>query len=355
MTGQSPPKPVTPLARFDDAPRRSRRVSSGIVFHRIDRLPPRPPRTEVIAGLAAGGEVVALAGAPGSGKSALAVLAARMVADGLPFLGRAVARGATVYVAAERASEVERRLLVAASPGTAIYVSAARPQLAEPSSVEELIAGIAAVSEIEPLPIRLIVIDTAARCFRGLDENSSRDIGSAAQGLAEVAEAFPTAMLLILHHLDKGGSGMRGSGALLGAVDLELTVRGAGETRTVTVTKANSVAEGQKLTFRLLSRRALDGLDVIAAEAIDAAIGSETGPRASSRLPPDARMAFDTLGNLSASTSVISIQAWREATMEGFGKRSQAAKRKAWSKSLRTLTECGRIAVSGESVSVSDA
>ena len=340
------------MTRFDGAGSRKRQGVPGIAFHRIDLLPPRTPRSETIAGLAAAGEVVAVVGAPGSGKSALAALAARSLADGAPFLGRPVLQGATFYVAAERTSEVERRLRAAASPGTPIYLSGARPQLAEPVSVDELVQAILAVSEDEPLPIRLIVLDTAARCFSGLDENSSRDMGLAAEGMARIVEAIPGAVLLILHHLDKNASAMRGSTALLGAVDLELTVRGSGADRKVTVTKANAVLEGQQLAFRLAVTKADDGLSVIQAEACEDV--GEGCQKAVPRLSPDAQTTLEVINSLSAD-GVVSLNAVREATMKRFGNRKAPAKRKAWSTALKTLAETGRITFSDDGVSVSDA
>lgn len=343
----------TPLMRLDDAGRRARRRAAAITFHRLDHLPAREPRTEIIAGLAASGEVVALAGAPGSGKSALATLAVRAVADGAAFLGRPVIQGAAFYVAAERAGEVERRLRAAASPNAAIYVAGSSPQLAEPASVDDLIEAILEIAAGEPLPIRLIILDTAARCFSGLDENSSRDMGQAAEGMARILAEIPSAVLLILHHLDKNAAAMRGSTALLGAVDLELTVRGTGPVRRIEVTKANAVAEGQRLPFRLTVRTADDGLDVIEAEAAEE-FGRESGLKVASRLPPDAQTALDALSSLEPGREV-SLETWRTATLLRFGARSQQSKRQAWSKVHRLLIDGGHVILDGQNVSISEA
>lgn len=342
----------TPLARLDVSAQSHRRRSAAIEFYRIDRLLPRVPRDEVIAGLAAGGEVVALAGPPGSGKSALAALVAACVAEGRPFLGRTVLPGAVFYIAAERAGEVERRLQAAASPDAAIYVSAARPQLAEISSIDDLIEAIRAVEVDTPRPVRLIIIDTAARCFSGLDENSSRDMGQAADGMTRVVEAFPTAVLLLLHHLDKGATAMRGSTALLGAVDLELRVQKIRGNRRVVVTKANAVAEGQDFGFRLEPRRSSDGFDVIEAVADGSPTRGKPSP-ASAKLPPDAQNVLDALRLLDTG-NVVSFQEWRETAMDYFKDRAPGTARQAWSNASKRLIDGGYVVVEDDRVSISE-
>jgi hypothetical protein len=257
-------------------------------------LPERPPRVEVIAGILAAGEIAALVAPPGGGKSTVATLVAVCVTAGEPFLGHTVRRGAVLYVAAERSAEVERRLKAAALPGAPIYVTPARPQFADPKSVDELLAAIAEVAADERQPLVLVVVDTAARCFRGLDENSSRDIGLAAEGMTRIVEAYPSAALLVLHHPDKAGNGMRGSGALLGAVDVELTLKGTGPIRRAVVTKANAVAEGQALTFRLEPVVTASGQTVITARPVEDDPQHAAGPKGRAARVLDVIRSFET-------------------------------------------------------------
>jgi hypothetical protein len=229
---------------------RSRR---GIKLHRLDALPERPQREEVIQNLLAVGEIGAIVAPAGAGKSAVAQLLATCIAEGRPFLGRGVMVGPAIYVAAERGNGSARRLLAIKRKVKApLYIATARPNLASPADVEELATNILQICESERSCPVLIVIDTLARCMPGLDENSARDMGMVIEGLTRLSELVPSAAILFVHHAGKGGSGdMRGSTALIGGIDLELRVEPNGKTKRLSVSKANDVSEDQYLAFQL--------------------------------------------------------------------------------------------------------
>lgn len=224
-----------------------------IKLHRLDALPERPSREEVIRNLLAVGEIAALVSPAGEGKSAVAQALATCIAEGRPFLGRPVMAGPAIYVAAERGNEATRRLIaVRRKIDAPLYIAAARPNLANLSDVKELASSIQQVCENERSCPVLIVIDTLARCMPGLDENSARDMGLVVEGLTRLSEQVPSAAVMFVHHAGKGGSGeMRGSTALVGGVDLELRLETKGKSRRLIVSKANNIAEGQSLGFRL--------------------------------------------------------------------------------------------------------
>jgi len=222
----------------------------------LDALPHRVQRKEVIEGLLAVGEIGAIVAPAGEGKSAIAQLLVTCIAEGRPFLGRQVLTGPSIYVAAERGNEAKRRLLAVKTKVSApLYVATARPNLADLSEVEELAKSILRVCHSEQSAPVLILIDTLARCMPGLEENSARDMGKVVEGLTQLLELIPSAAIIFVHHAGKGGNGdMRGSTALIGAIDLEMRVesnKGNGSAKRLTVTKANAVGEGQFLGFRL--------------------------------------------------------------------------------------------------------
>lgn len=98
----------------------------------------------------------------------------------------------------------------------------------------------------------LIIIDTLARATPGTDENSSRDMGlviQAADRLARTTKGF----VLLVHHSGKDDSrGMRGSSAILGAVDTLYKVTGGKETpRSFLVEKNKEGRDGERFHFKL--------------------------------------------------------------------------------------------------------
>lgn len=225
-----------------------------IELHRLDRLPVRPHREDVVAGLMAAGELVALVGRPGVGKTGILARLAIDVAEGKPFLGRAVTQGAVVYVAAEKGEELKRRLLAirrkAAAP---VYVTTARPNLSALGEVQALIAEIEQVCELERKCPALVIIDTLARSMPGLNEDKASDASKIVEAMTLIAESIPTATVLIAHHVAKVSGTIRGSSALLGGLDLVLRAeRGKAAVGKIVVEKANAIDEGQTLPFRLM-------------------------------------------------------------------------------------------------------
>jgi len=229
----------------------TRRGRGGITLHRLDKLPKAPVREEIVQGLFAAGEIVALVGPAGTGKSAIAQRLATCIAEGRPFLGRSVISGPVVYIAAERSDGTSRRLMAIRKKIAApVYITKARPNLGDAGTVRELADQIAKVCEQERSCPSLVIFDTLARCMSGMDENSSKDMGKAMESLAILNDEISSAAIVFLHHVGKNGD-TRGSTALLGAVDLELQVHERNGVKRLEVTKANSVAEEQELFFRL--------------------------------------------------------------------------------------------------------
>lgn len=152
-----------------------------------------------------------LFGAPGSGKSFLALDYALKLAQTMPILYVA---GEGIYgyqqrVAAWKAHNhlLEGQLHMFNNPVALIDPSVA----AEFSEI---------VKEIKP---KLIVVDTLAGSMLPADENSTRDVGMYLRECSKQMKEHDCAILLV-HHTGKTGSSERGSSALRGSCDSMIKV-----------------------------------------------------------------------------------------------------------------------------------
>jgi hypothetical protein len=184
----------------------------------------------LIEGVIPVGAFTALYGPPGSFKSFIALDIAEAIATGRTWMGNEVTEsGAVLYIAGEGFGGVGARIKACkqhhqTEDGAPIYVI--RHQLNLRSSVEDFNALMIAIETLvmeTGMDFKLIVVDTLARAFGGGDENSASDMMQFVVTCGHIQKIVQGAALMILHHSGKDSAkGMRGSSALLGAVDTEL-------------------------------------------------------------------------------------------------------------------------------------
>lgn len=187
----------------------------------------------LIDGVLVQNTLAVLWGKPGANKSFVAVDWAMSLGSGSWWTGRAVSEGThrVLYLAGEGGAGLGRRA-DAWLEDRSIHTSPNVEWL--PGSVNLLDRGwaeaaVALAVEMEPV---LVVVDTLARAMSGGDENSTRDMGV----LIDVAGAIQqqtSSSVLLVHHDTKAGGTMRGSSALLGAVDTSIECRADGRAVTL--------------------------------------------------------------------------------------------------------------------------
>ena len=195
------------------------------------------------------GTLARMAGKPGDGKSFMALDLACCVATGMDWHGRPVARGKVVYLAAEGLSGLALRLQAwerhhgQEVEGLFIYPEAIQVASADWPLFVECCRRLGA---------DLIVIDTQARVTAGVEENSATAMGEVVDRL-ERLRRHTGATVLLIHHLTHNGDHARGSTAVLGALDTELTVSMDKGSRVVTmkVTKQKDAAESEPVQLAL--------------------------------------------------------------------------------------------------------
>lgn len=219
---------------------------------------PAPRRRKlIIDGLVGRGELGVIYGPPGGGKSALLVDLLAHIAVDRPWHGRAVWSGPSLLIAAERRDLSERRLLALADrlecpvPDLPVAIMGGRLDLAvDRDAVDRVVATAAAVEDRAGSALQIIAVDTMSRAAPSLDENDTRAMALFVDRLSQIAARTGAAVVLVSHETKATGS-LRGSSALLGAVDVAMRVSG-GDRRVAEVTKANDGPVGPLLTFRLV-------------------------------------------------------------------------------------------------------
>lgn len=166
------------------------------------------------------GTAAALVGASGLGKTFVALDIAFAVATGTPWHGFGVRQGSVAYILAEGLGGLRQRVLAwrldrqmpdGVPAGVHFWDKAV--QLAHfPDRAEFLVQ----LNTIKPKPA-LIVVDTLARCFVGMDENAAGDMGKFVEGVDTLRAGGTT--VLVVHHEGHTPGRERGSSALRGAVD----------------------------------------------------------------------------------------------------------------------------------------
>ncbi len=183
-----------------------------------------PAPTWAIEGILPAGVLAVMFGPSGAGKSFTALDMALSTAAGVPWMGRTVAPGPVLYIAAEGSRGIPAREDAWHLAHTDCDASSIR-FLDEPVSLldeREVSAVLADIAELPAAPT-LIVIDTLARCFGLGDENSTKDMGLFVAG-AERLRRATGATVLIVHHTGKVGEVERGNSALRAAVDTMIAV-----------------------------------------------------------------------------------------------------------------------------------
>jgi hypothetical protein len=195
-----------------------------------------------------------LFGAPGSGKSFVALDWSLSIASGTPWLGREVDQGTVVYVAPEGSSGLGSRIRAwkAARRVRGSVDAHFLPATASLLSDADMVRLSESIRSLPEMP-RLVVFDTLARSMPGGDENSSTDMGIAIAAADRIREEIGCTVLLV-HHTNAGGERERGSTALRGAADTMLALRDGDETGLVLeCVKQKDAPAFQKIRIKLQS------------------------------------------------------------------------------------------------------
>lgn len=349
---------------LDTTPEQPRKTDSGLTFLTPSECALANPRPYIVKGLIAERDVACIVGAPGVGKSVLAPALAYAVAQGQEAHGRRTKPGRVFYVAAEDEYGMRGRVTALKNEhGDAesfTLVGGVTDLLSEEikgRGSRHFHALRKAVKEQRPA---LVVIDTLAMAFPGLEENSAEGMGRVV-AVARALTKWGAAVILVHHDTKDGHQGLpRGHSLLNGALDLSIHLtKGADGIVRGRLTKNRNGACDVDLAFRTRGDQVgidEDGDAVTAAvcQEVDLSIG-----QSEPRLPPSESAALSLIVDMIGNGETVNERDWRAAAVDGFaisGSENRDSRAKAVARALQGLTAKSIIHVrSGEiSLSTSD-
>ena len=210
----------------------------------------------LVRGVLAERSLAVIFGAPGSGKTFMALDMAASIARGVPWQGRRVQHTGVVYVAAEGHLRVrlmaylEHHQLPAADLSRLRVVASGVNLLAsESGDVDTLVVEIKKAAA-DMGGVALLVLDTLNSMMPGGNENASEDMGAMIASARRIMEAINCAVAYVHHSGKDESKGSRGHSSLKAAVDVEIQITGDGD-RVAELVKVRDGEQGQRFPFRL--------------------------------------------------------------------------------------------------------
>jgi hypothetical protein len=307
-------------------------------------------REYIIKGVLARGDLGAIFGKPGAGKSLIAPYIARMVTQGRAAFGQRTRQGGVFYVAAEDPTGMTERVAALQSrygDGDGFVLVRGVSNLTDKAS-EDLKALFQEMKAKRPL---LTFIDTLAMAFPGIDENSAEGMGRVVQ-VGRILARLGGAVIYIHHDTKAGGDTPRGHSVFDGALDMKLKLT-RNETTGIVDGKLGKNRNGSLDCWAPAFRIAVADLGADEdGDRITAAYAEEI--KAPVRRPREnmsvaARGAFSILVKLLDGAASAPLSAWRDKCCQSESEMSAApeanSRRKAFRRALRELLERERVEV----------
>ncbi|MFM0360431.1 AAA family ATPase [Paraburkholderia sediminicola] len=218
-----------------------------------DDLMNTPPLGYLVQDVLPSEGVAALFGAPGCGKSFVALDLSVAIASGASdWFGRRVTAAPVTYCALEGARGIGKRLKAWTShhgralPSNLWFVT--QPlDLRTEADVNDMALAVLTASGRGGL----LVIDTLNRAAPRADENASADMGALIEACQELQRRLGGVIMLV-HHTGKDGSkGLRGHSSLHAALDAAIEVSRSEGRRDWAVIKSKDDSDGERQAFSL--------------------------------------------------------------------------------------------------------
>lgn len=245
--------PGAPLATEGTAGKPARGLRFNIV--QAAQFTQRAPLAWMVKKVLPKADIGAVFGESGSGKSFFVLDLALAIASGRDWRGHKTTPGRVLYIAAEGAGGMVRRLQALAQhhgvelEGLALDVLGDAPNFLERQDIGDLLEAIKASGRYD-----LVVVDTLAQVTPGANENSGEDMGRALAHCKALRQRTGAMVLLVAHAGKDTAKGLRGWSGIKGALDVEICVERSDDYRAATITKMkDGEGEGTEYPFTLQS------------------------------------------------------------------------------------------------------
>jgi len=262
------------------------------------------------AGIITAHGLTVLYGAPGAGKSFIALDMALSIANGVAWQGMPVKAGKVLYIAGEGVGGLGKRLCAwemhnkVKDKGN-LYILPIAVNFREGNEVEKLMRSIDKAGD----GWSCVFVDTVARSLVGADENSATELGLWVAA-ADSVKTHCRCALVGVHHSGKDSSrGMRGSSALLGAVDTSLVVTKDDGFVTMKCEKQKDAEPADEHVFEMVEVALMDGASIVLKKADEAA------PKPRKKTDENEQLALEALQNLLIDQGVKAVtnKSWADA------------------------------------------
>jgi hypothetical protein len=306
----------------------------------------------------------AIYGKSGAGKSFFAMYLAAMVAAGREAFSCSVEQGDVVYLALEGGAGLRRRrdaLMQRYDLPDDLPVHFVKAQMNLRSSLDDLTALIEVIRERGIKPA-VIFVDTLARAYAGGDENSSAEMMQFVSVMAALQDALDCTVCVV-HHTGKDESrGMRGSSALLAAVDAELELTRISDDEaeepvcTVKSTKQKDGMDGLSWSFRL-DLMHVSQIDPDATSLVVHPLNEAHEPKRKKRMSVNQQKALDALkmaveeqgkkvglDQIPADKAVVQLEVWR-TYFDAMSHLEGDSARRTFDRAVKDLGQSGQISM----------
>ncbi|MDG1372741.1 MAG: AAA family ATPase [Paracoccaceae bacterium] len=344
-----PDAEIARILGFDETP--EQKSTGGLVWRTPDQCRVSAGTDYAVKRFINKGQVGLIYGSPGHGKSMIAPAIGYAIAQGRVTFGLRTKAGPMFYFASEDPLGLERRVrALEAEHGAA-------PDFQLVGNVQGLFEKGAAdlkelLREVRKQQPRLVIIDTLAAAFPGLEENAAESMGRVVRIARKIA-ATGTAVIMV-HHTPHAAKNPRGHSVLNGDVDMALLLEmdeGAGVIRGEMKKNRNGPLLNVAFTIGVKELGADEDGDPITAGFCEEM--TESGERSGPRLPPQQRKLMKLFQSLAGRSETVEREALKEAAIADtsiFLSDAPRNRRTQFNRALNGLLETGRLFQTGDAI-----